>query len=554
VWNWLKLMVLMSVAALANADAAGGDTARPVVIERGVAQLFVDDFLIASEQGLKRTLHQPRKEHGGRQPVIAVPDEGTLLAKGTILKDPRLGRHVMFAKGFRTKQMYRFVSRDGLDWEPDRRGGQVVPVEMDRRNPATGKVEGYGGMHSFHYDNDDEAHPYKGWVFFGNWGNEHEGVYYIRSADGITWERRGLVVQGYAGPGDTSCRVIHQDGKTVYGPGDVTRYYHDERDDRFLGIFKFFTVDRVPPDNGLRSRAYAFLERIDRPFDISRLDHVALLPPAARKNGDGPHDEYYSSSAWRYESLWLGGLLVWHRGEDYPFSAAGCAFLKLVVSRDGLHWNKVQFPNDAGVPEVFIPNGPEGGNDGRNDGGYMSEFSQGPLRIGDELIYYYGCSSYGKDHPSGKRNSGGGIFRARLRLDGFVSVDAGTLTTRPLRFGGSELYLNSRGPVRVEALDSGGEVLGRSEVDRDALRGRVTFDGRSLRETAPERTVRLRFSVGPDAELYAFRIECRRGIGAWIGRSDGRAPSSPNPGKRAKVKQLRYLHVSNSAHHHAKKQ
>jgi len=41
--------------------------------------------------------------------------------------------------------------------------------------------------------------------------------------------------------------------------------------------------------------------------------------------------------------------------------------------------------NDAGEPEVFIPNGREGDNGGRNDGGYMSMFSQGPLRIGDEL-------------------------------------------------------------------------------------------------------------------------------------------------------------------------
>jgi hypothetical protein len=39
-----------------------------------------------------------------------------------------------------------------------------------------------------------------------------------------------------------------------------------------------------------------------------------------------------------------------------------------------------------------------GGNAGKNDGGYLTEFSQGPLRIGDELIYYYGCSSYGKNH------------------------------------------------------------------------------------------------------------------------------------------------------------
>ena len=88
--------------------------------------------------------------------------------------------------------------------------------------------------------------------------------------------------------------------------------------------------------------------------------------------------------------------------------------MKLAVSRDGLKWAKVPFPNDDGIPEVFIPNGPEGGNDGLNDGGYMTDISTGPLRIGDELMFYYGSSSYGKNHPQGIRVSGGGIFRARF--------------------------------------------------------------------------------------------------------------------------------------------
>ena len=93
------------------------------------------------------------------------------------------------------------------------------------------------------------------------------------------------------------------------------------------------------------------------------------------------------------------------------------------TSKDGINWSEVQFKNSDGYPEVFIPNGAEGGNNRQNDGGYITEFSQGPLRINDELIFYYGSSSYGKNHPYPKRVSGGGIFRARLRIDGFVSVD-----------------------------------------------------------------------------------------------------------------------------------
>ena len=112
------------------------------------------------------------------------------------------------------------------------------------------------------------------------------------------------------------------------------------------------------------------------------------------------------------------------------------------------------FPNEAGQPEVFISNGKEGGNDAQNDGGYLTEFSSPPLRFGDELIYYYGSSSWGKNHPRTYRVSGGGIFRARLRPDGFVSVDGGSLITRRLEFDGGDLFVNGIGPITVEVVDS----------------------------------------------------------------------------------------------------
>src|SRR5262249_16519981 len=152
---------------------------------------------------------------------------------------------------------------------------------------------------------------------------------------------------------------------------------------------------------------------------------------------------------------------------------AGSAFLKLVSSRDGLRWKKVPFPNDEGIREVFIPNGKEGGSGGRNDGGHLTQFSQGPLRIRGELIYYYGSSSYGKTRPRAVRVGGGGIFRARLRPDGFVSVDGGSFTTKPLTFDSQALLVNSTGPVQVEALDAAGKVVGTAALEGDSLRHAV---------------------------------------------------------------------------------
>jgi len=496
--------------ALATDAFTNRPSVSPVVVPARQPQLFVDDHLIARSRGLKRSLHRPIKDQLGREPVIAPPPGcETLLAKGTILFDPRLDRYVMFAKARPSTHIYRFVSRDGLQWQAEglKPGGEVL---IPNEDPKTGKVlpRQYAGMHCFFYDAKDPQYPYKGWCFFGNWGDEGEGVYYICSRDGLRWERRDLVVQGWAGPGDRSAKVIRQNGRTVYGPGDTTRFAWDPLDHRFLGILKFFTTDRVGPDNALRSRAYAFFDRLDEPFDINRIGRVDFLPPAADTAGDRAADEYYASTAWRYGSLWLGQLLVWHGRDDYPYSAAGCAFTRLISSRDGLHWKPVPFADDGGPPALFIPNGKEGGNVGRNDGGYMSLFSQGPPRIGDELIFYYGASSCGKNHPAGRRITGGGIFRARLRPDGFVSVDAGVLTTPPLVLQGGELVVNAVGPVQVELLSAAAtERIAAARLEGDALCHRVGFDGVPLSDFLSKSPLRLRFRVGKAGRLYSFSVQ-----------------------------------------------
>ena len=165
------------------------------------------------------------------------------------------------------------------------------------------------------------------------------------------------------------------------------------------------------------------------------------------------------------------------------------------------------FKNEWGFPEVFIPNGIEGGNHGRNDGGYMTMFSQGPLRIGDELVFYYSSTSWGRSvQPSEMQVKGGGIFRARLRVDGFVSVSAGTLTTRVLAFKGDDLFLNSSGPVAVEAIDAEGKLLGKAEVKGNSVSHPVRFGDQSLRQLSPAGVVQLQFTVGSYGHLYSFTI------------------------------------------------
>jgi hypothetical protein len=501
----LPLAVLLAASVPAAEPAAGITT-----IRKGVPELFVDDAIIESQRGLRRTLHSPKKDGAEKTPLLAIEDEfgtntSTLEANGTIVWDPRLKKWVMFALGFAPTyagpsgdkvRLFRFTSADGMTWVKGD-DGRPERIAVDLHDPVSGADATNIDLFSCCYNARDLEYPYQGWLWFANWGPGREGAYFMRSRDGKTWERGRQIVSAEGG------RLL-QGGRELRGAGDVTTLYQDPEGERFLALVKYASPTEVIPGNRLRARAYTFVDRLDVPLDLKQISRVELVPAAAEANGDHPHDEYYAATAWRYGSQWLGGLKVWHGGGDYPYSAAGCAFLKLVTSRDGLQWSKVRFPGHQGEPEVWLPNGPEGGGAGRNDGGYLTEFSQGPLRIGDELVYYYGCSSFGKNHPRGVRVTGGGIFRARLRPDGFVSVDAGTLTTRPLTFEGHQLEVNAAGPVTVEVLDAAGARLAAGAVAGDSLRHRVRFTPVSFREAAARGQVRLRFTVAEGARLYSF--------------------------------------------------
>ncbi len=505
------LYILVAVAAaIWSPIRCCADSREPELITRGQAQLFVDDHLIAAQTDLRRTLHQPTKDDGGNIPVISLDSEyegkaATLEANGSIVYDTRLKKWVMYTVAFcqlvpgpdRTR-IYRFTSSDALHWTKGD-DGKPDHCKMDLLDVASGTSATNADLFSCYYDADDAERPYKGWCWFSNW-KDREGIYYVSSRDGRKWDRGPPVMR-------VGMWQFQQAGRTLVGPSDVTIFYHDAVAKRYLAIIKFASPTVVGPNNALRSRAYTFVDSLSVPIKPEAIDHVELVPPASEANGEHPHNEYYASTGWRYESLWLGGLKVWHGGGNYPYSVACSAFLKLVVSHDGLHWHKVPFNNDVGVPEVFIANGKEGANDGRNDGGYLTEFSQGPLRIGDELIYYYGASSWGKNHSTPPRVTGGGIFRARLRSDGFVSVDRGTITTLPLAFAGDKLRINSGGPVQVEVLDRSGRVRGSASVDGNSLWHSIKFKDQDLRQLIPDGIATLRFTVANGGKLYSFAID-----------------------------------------------
>jgi hypothetical protein len=109
-------------------------------------------------------------------------------------------------------------------------------------------------------------------------------------------------------------------------------------------------------------------------------------------------------------------------------------------------------------------------------------------------------------------------YRYRQRLDGFVSLDAGTTTgtatTLPLRFQGSRLALNIKatGSAKVAITDENERTIpgfGFDDCDRikgDFINKTVTWKSGKSVKALQGKAVRLKFQM-QNTKLYAFEFK-----------------------------------------------
>ena len=150
--------------------------------------------------------------------------------------------------------------------------------------------------------------------------------------------------------------------------------------------------------------------------------------------------------------------------------------VQLATSRDGITWDRWRQP--------YVAAGYHDGLDLR-----LVSMAKGMVRRGRWLYQYF----VGWPHTHGRPNvwdrdksdgdawtkkDKGGIYLARQRVDGFVSMDSayagGVLTTKPVVFEGNRLCLNldtrGTGSARVALLDEGGKPLpGFAENDCESI-------------------------------------------------------------------------------------
>ncbi len=225
--------------------------------------------------------------------------------------------------------------------------------------------------------------------------------------------------------------------------------------------------------------------------------------------GDAP--QLYSLNAVAYESLLLGEFYIL-LGPDNKICAEGKfpkrTELKLGFSRDGFHWHRPD-------RRAFIA-------PTRQEGDWDRDYLHGTMGVcvvkDDKLWFPY--TGYSGLAPSGARGmyTGASIGLATLRRDGFASMDStgapGALTTRPVAFNGTHLFVNTdspKGELRAEVLDEAGAVIppftreNCRAISADTTRQRVQWQGARDLSAVAGRPVRFRFHL-TNGRLYSFWI------------------------------------------------
>ena len=246
-------------------------------------------------------------------------------------------------------------------------------------------------------------------------------------------------------------------------------------------------------------------DRLDRP------EPEGSYHPAAHAHGV----QLYSRPAVAYESLIIGMHQI-HRGPENRVCEEGrfpkLTDLEVGFSRDGFHWHRPsREPFLAGTRR-----------EGDWDRGYLHGTTGVFVVLGEKLVFpYTGFSGIGPDGSRGMYH-GASIGLASLRRDGFASMDAdaggGTLTTRPVTFHGTHLFVNAEvpeGALRAEVLDESGQPIEPFTLANSVpltgdstLAAMVWADGSDL-GSLRGKPVRFRFELA-GGSLYAF----------WISRDD----------------------------------
>jgi hypothetical protein len=394
----------------------------PVEVGRD-RQLFIDDYVIAKTKGVKLTLNQPTKYAGNPVLVADKPwEKGSVAVYGTVLYDEQDKCFKMWYRAIDdTCYACYATSKDGIRWDKpvlgikEHKGSTQNNIVLGKANPKF-YLDGFAVIKEA-----DEADPKRRYKMLTYNGGRRFAA--MVSPDGLHW----------SGP----INPKQQD------TGDVVSMYRDTGLGKYVALLKRRWVFNDKDGNQQKRRAR--LISLSEDFVKWSNPQWAIVPDKQ----DPFHTHFYSHVAYMYQGLRIGYVTVFMKDTELIDT-------QLCYSRDGASWHRYR----ERIP--FLPC-----TKGTFDAGMLLAGASGlVIRDGKIWIYYCGYSTdhAGRDQGGGKCKNGIGL--AHLRLDGFVSVDAGpnggTLLTKPLIWRGNSLRINAnavKGQVRAELVDAKGKPI-----------------------------------------------------------------------------------------------
>ena len=222
--------------------------------------------------------------------------------------------------------------------------------------------------------------------------------------------------------------------------------------------------------------------------------------------------QLYNIDAVAYESLMLG-LFQIHQGPPNPICEEG-GFPKITelmvgFSRNGFHWDRTNRRPFIASAQI----------EGTWNWAYLQSTGGSCLIVGDEIYFYFGAWSGLSPKLGRHMYAGGSTGLAILRRDGFASMNSsgtstGTLTTRPVKFRGKYLFVNTNtkdGELRVEILDPNDQVIepfsshACNPVRIDKTKQMITWKDAGNLSSLIDKPVKIKFYV-TNGQVYSFWV------------------------------------------------
>lgn len=496
--------------------ASFAPAAEPIALGPG-PRLFIDDALIDKSENLKRVTHQPKRlpEPILRQRKIR---DGWEQQWGSLSVEYDSSRRIyrLWANvknvGFEEPDFYAttyWESDDGVHWREPELG--VIEFGGSRKHNVimtgrTHNIRFHVGILDEGPDAADPSRRYKIAYFPLDWRQDHtNGLNVGFSADGIHWKayegnpvlRHWDVTEGRPG-----CAVSVADINDIFFDKDRKLYVQTYKTYALPGEYPMAAGKRDGRWREINDKVPGYRRIIGLCTSEDFVHWTNLQRVMMPDDLDTPELQFYSMSLIKRGDLYIGHV----RCLDDQAEADGTGWMELATSRDLYHWTRHR--------DVFFDRN-------RKPGQWDSAicWHARPIIVGDEMWFYF--SGLGGGHKSGERHIG----LARMRLDGYVSRDAGAsggvLRTRLLIPNGQGLTVNAvvKGQMLVRVLDKAGKPLpGFDWTDCRPIKGDSTahtVNWKGSFAALRGRPVRLEFRLR-DAQLYGF------GLSETAGASGGK--------------------------------